>query len=153
MKKLLSNLIFLCLAGFSFGQNANVIIQVNNKLIKNGELAAMYLKCDSCSNVRKISIGYIPGDLMLDKEAWTMIETSNEFSLHFDYYTYSKGKQKIANFFVDLNKEILKQSYLIINIYDFRDRKYRKWYQWHTANKEFLAELEYPNSGVYIRQE
>jgi hypothetical protein len=145
-------LIFLYSSLFAFGQNANVIIQVNNRLVNSG-LAAMYLICDSCKNPKRISVDYVPGDLILDEKAWELInDTSNKISLHFDYYTYSKGTQKIANFFVALNRKTLNQSYLIINIYDFRDKKYKKWYQWHTTNKEFLAELMFPNSGVYIRK-
>jgi hypothetical protein len=152
VKKL--SFILLCLSKFAFGQNGNVIIQVNQKLIYNG-ISRTYLICDSCKNARQIPVSYIPGKLILDEQAWTLIngDTSNKFSLHFDYYTYSKGKQKIANFFVQLSKKAIEESYLIINIYDFRNKKYKKWYQWHTASKEFLAELIFPNSGVYIRQE
>jgi hypothetical protein len=133
-----------------FAQNANVIIQVNGKLIIDG-IAGLYLMCDSCKSTKKTSVGYVPGNLIFSKEAWSMINSSYKVTFRFDYYTYLNGKPKIANFFVELNKNLLNQQYLIINIYDFRDKKYKKWYQGSTSNKDFLAELIYPNSGVYIR--
>jgi hypothetical protein len=45
----------------------------------------------------------------------------------------------------------MKQPYLILNIYDFRDKKYSAWYQ-NDRKQEFVSELVYPNSGILIRK-
>ncbi len=88
------------------------------------------------------------------KKANSFINSNNftKFALHFNYNTFFKGKHEVANFYVDLTQDKLKQPYLILNIYDFRNKKYKSWYQWHTE-KDFLAELRFPNSGLYIRKE
>ncbi len=152
-KKIICCWIFLSLfSKIGFSQNVNLVIQVNDKLIVS-ELSSMYLMFGSGNEMKKILVSYVPGDLILDERAWTLIkaDTSNKFSLHFDYNTFSKDNQEIANFYVDLNKDLLKQPYLILNIYDFRDKKCKHWYKWLT-DKDFLAELRYPNSGIYIRK-
>ncbi len=108
---------------------------------------------DSVESRKPFDINYVPGDLIINDEAWNKInsDSSAKIFLKFDYNTFSKNHQKIANFFVELTRWKLKQRYLILNIYDFRDKKYKQWYQWHT-DKKFLAELNFPSSGIYIRQ-
>jgi hypothetical protein len=133
------------------GQSVNLIIQVNEKLVI-GEISRMYLIFGSGIDARKINTDYVPGKLTLSKDAWQIInsDTPIKFSLHFDYTTYVKNNQQVANFDVDLTRQALNQSYLVLNIYDFRNKKYKNWYKSYT-DKEFLAELRFPNSGMYIR--
>ena len=152
MKKTFYIWIFLSLISkLGFSQSVNLVIQVNEKLVYD-EVTAMYLLFGSGNEEKRVSVRYVPGDLILDEKAWALInsDTLNKFSLHFDFNTYSKNNHEIANFCVDLTKQQLKQSYLILNIYDFRDKKYRHWYKGLT-DKDFLAELRYSNSGIYIR--
>lgn len=133
-------------------QNANLIIQVNNDLIEEG-ISGMYLLLGSGQKSQKIPLEYYPGELVLTQKTWSIVnsDTSTSCSLHFNYYTHSEKGEEVANFYVNFLKVHLKQRYLILNIYDFRDKKFRKWYQWHT-DKDFLAELIFPNSGMFIRR-
>jgi arginine utilization protein RocB len=135
-----------------FSQNVNLIIQVNARLVVS-ELSNIYLTFDSINNRQKFYATYVPGDLTLTSELWNKIklDTSSRLFLNFNYYTYSNQNQEVANFFVELTRQALRQQYLILNIYDFRDKKYKHWYKWHT-DKNFLAELVFPNSGLYIRK-
>ncbi len=154
MNKIICIWIFLGLfSAIGFGQNVNLVIQVNEKLVVS-ELSSIYLVFGTGTEVKKIPVGYVPGDLILDEKALALInaDTLNKFSLRFDYNTYSNDNHEIANFYVDLTKQQIKQPYLVLNIYDFRDKKYRHWYKWLTTDKDFLAELRYPNSGIYIRK-
>ena len=133
-------------------RKVNFIIQINEKLVVDG-LSDIHLTFDSVDSKKGFAIDYVPGDLIISDEIWKKInlDTSTRFFLKFNYNTFTKGDQKTANFFVGLTKDNLMQRYLILNIYDFRNKKYKRWYQWHT-DKEFLAELTFPNSGVYIRK-
>ena len=142
----------LLLTKILFAQSVNLIIQVNDKLIIDG-LSRMYLRFDSTIEAKTIQVGYVPGELTLPEEIWKTInsDSSLRFSLHFDYNTFVGDKHQIESFYAELSPNILKERYLIVNIYDFRNRKYKRWYQWHT-NEHFLAELRYPNSGLYIRK-
>jgi hypothetical protein len=147
---LLYLLLFLTHAWTSTGQNINLVIQVNEKLVI-GELSRIFFVVGPDSNSVKLPVNYVPGKLTLTNEIWSAINSgeSKKLWLYFDYTTYSKDKQNVANFYVDLSRELLNKSYLILNIYDFRDKKYKHWYQWHT-DKKFLAELAFPGSGMYI---
>jgi hypothetical protein len=153
MKALFSTLLlFLTFSYAGSAQNVNLIIQVNEKLIY-GEISGLYLQVGTGNNSEKINVSYVPGDLILNEHTWNIInsDTSKKISLHFTYNTFSKSKHETASFYVDLTRYNLKMPYLILNIYDFRDKKYRHWYQYLT-DKDFLAELRFTNSGIFIRK-
>jgi len=134
-----------------FSQNINVIIQVNERTLMDGEVSNLYIKLENNDTLYR-SINYYPGDLILSKELLQKINNDSipKLKLHFDYYTYKKGNQEIANFHIELNKGLLNQRYLIIDVYDFRDKKYKKWYQQYTK-ENYLVQLIYPQCGYYIR--
>ena len=136
----------------AYSQNVNLIIQVNEKLIVSG-LTNVYFTFDSIDNSQRFGVNYVPGDLILSTELLNRInsDTSSKLFLHFDYNSYAKQNRITANFYAELSRQILAEPYLILNIYDFRDKRYRHWYKWHT-DKEFLAELTFPGSGMYIRE-
>jgi len=130
-----------------------MIIQVNDKLV-TFEISGMHLVFENNKKeIESTQINYIPGELIISDYAWGKInsDSTKKITLKFNYNTYKKNRQKIGNFQVDLTKTILEQPYVILNIYDFRNRKYKRWYQYLTE-KDFLAELRYPNSGIYARQ-
>ena len=134
------------------GQKVNLIIQVNDKLIVTG-LYNFQMTFYSVNSKKQFAVNYVPGDLSIDEYLWHKInlDSNSMLFLKFDYSIFTKGDQEIANFSVALTQHTLKRQYLILNIYDFRDKKYKHWYQWHT-NKAFLAELSFPGSGIYIRK-
>jgi hypothetical protein len=130
-----------------------MIIQVNDKLV-TFDISVMHLVFENNKKeIESTQINYIPGKLIISDYAWGKInsDSTKKITLKFNYNTYKKNRQKIGNFQVDLTKTILEQPYVILNIYDFRNRKYKRWYQYLTE-KDFLAELRYPNSGIYARQ-
>ena len=131
-------------------QNVNLIIQINEKLITTP--LNTFLTFDSL-NSKHFDITYVPGDLSIDTILWKKIniDSTKHFWLHFYYTTFSKGKQNNAHFFIELTPAKLKNRYSILNIYDFRDKKYKHWYQ-RLTTETFLAELTFPGSGIFIRQ-
>ena len=131
-----------------YSQNVNMILEVNGKVL-NGEISNLYIKYGE----EKYSVNYYPGDLILGDIVWAKIqaETQKKFSLHFDYNTFRKDNHEIASFEVEIGKETLKQPYLIVNVYDFRDKQYKKWYQYLTK-ENYLVEINCPNCGLYIRR-
>jgi hypothetical protein len=149
MKNFFKLLFTLAVYQSGVAQNANVILQVNEQVV-SGTIGNMHMSFYIDDSVKN-SVDYYPGELMIEPEIWDKINDSeNEpFTLHFDYYTYEKGKQKIANFNIELTAKLLKQPYLIITVYDFRNKTYRERYSCLT-DKEYLVQLTYPNSGIYI---
>lgn len=126
----------------------NFIIQVNENLIEN-QLSNLYLSLDD----EKLEVNYLPGELVISDENYDLINSGDikSFYLHFDYNTYSGQKHSIVNFFVELTSETLKQPYVILNCYDFRDKLYKRRYQ-HLTSEDFICELVYPGSGRLIRK-
>jgi len=152
MNRKLLLLFFLCLTKLSFSQKVNFIIQVNDRLLNYGEVTNLYIKFDS-EKSEKYYVNYFPGDLILDDKVLEKINSSEtKFYLHFDYYTSKKEELEIANFDIELNKNILNQPFLIANVFDFRNKEYRNWYSWLTK-ENYLVQLTYPESGLYIRRE
>ncbi len=134
MRKIFYASILFLTTSFCFSQNLNFIIQVNDKLLNDGEIANLYLTSVKGNDAKKYYIKYYPGDLILNEEVLSEINSDifKKFYLHFDYYTHKKGNQEIANFVIELNSDSFKKPYLIANIFDFRDKKYKNWYQWLT---------------------
>ncbi|UPQ79634.1 hypothetical protein M0M57_02060 [Flavobacterium azooxidireducens] len=153
MSKSLLTIIFLIFTRLCFSQNINFIIQVNDKLLQYGELANLYLIIENEKDTTKYFVNYYPGDLILSKDILAVIDSAkyDKIYLHFDYYTYRRGKQDVANFDIELSKNLFKKPYLIANVFDFRDKKYKRWYQYHTEEK-YLVQMIYPNSGLYVRR-
>jgi len=152
IKLLILSLIF-GLSNFCFGQNSNMVIQVNDELV-TFEISGMHLIFeDEKGKIESHQIGYIPGELVLNKSNWGKINSDSvkKITLSFNYSNFEKKKEWHGNYKIELSKNILEQPYVILNIYDFSNRKYKRWYQYLTDN-EFLAELRYPNSGIYVRQ-
>nr|WP_314492692.1 hypothetical protein [uncultured Chryseobacterium sp.] len=149
MKKILITIFFFSYF-FSFSQSANLILQVNGKIITS-EFDNIYLKFDLEDHSKIINVNYLPGDLSLTEEAWVIIKSQPEkkFYLHVDYYTYKSGKQNIVNFDIELSKYLLEQKYLIADIYDFRNKSYKRKYQYLT-DKHYLVQLYWrPENGVH----
>jgi hypothetical protein len=153
MKKSLYLFFLYLITNLCFSQNVNFIIQVNDRLLNNGEIANLYLTIGKENNAKKYYVNYYPGDLILNEEFISEFNLNklSKIYLHFDYYTYKKDKQEIGNFDIELVYDLFQKPYLIANIFDFRNKKYKHWYQWLTKEK-YLVQLTYPNSGLYVRR-
>jgi hypothetical protein len=137
----------------SLGQSIDFIIQVNDTL-QYEQFTGMVLIFNKGRAETRIPVDYFPGRLVLSKEAWDHInaDTTANFTLYFNYHTHWGKDQQIAQFDVELNWKLIHQRYLVLNMYDFRNKKYERWYRGITKGN-YLAELRFPNSGIYIRKE
>lgn len=134
-----------------YTQNFNIILQVNDVNI-DGEITGMYLSNGNERNEDRIQVNYYPGDLIIPDYEKLYFEKLNEnFILTFKYNTYKKNSQQITTFNINLSKKNLKEPYLIINIYDFRVRRYKKWFQHCSKNSEYFVQKTFPNSGFCLR--
>ena len=76
----------------------------------------------------RILIGYHPGELILKNDSWNKIKSykTKKIILSFDYYTWKRGNQEIANFEVEMEKFHFEKRYLILHVYDFRKENIEK---------------------------
>lgn len=148
MTKYSTILFFILITGVR-AQTGNVIIQINNELITSGLLR---MKIIINNSPYTYSAEYVPGELSISEKAWDIIKQDSigKFQLNFQYQTFKGQRSKFASFEVDLTKSLLQQKYLIINVYDFRKKRFERWYGPYT-NKDYLVELSYPGSPVYVR--
>lgn len=134
-----------------FGQNLNMVIDVNDKLVTS-EISGAYLNFENKDGTKeKILIGYHPGELLLEQNSWNKInsEQTKKITLSFTYYTWKRKKQKSATFKIEMEKYLFDKRYLILHVYDFRDRKYRKKYGCLT-DENYIHDFNYPQGGILI---
>lgn len=141
-------IITLLVSQLSSSQNHNIVLQVNNEILL-GPIANLYVSFQNDSISKNYNLQYYPGELIFNGNLLVKIKEEQNFNLHFDYYSYEKGRQEVTNIDIVLTSKLLDQPYLIINIYDFRSRKYRRRYSCLT-DKDYLVQLTFPNSGIYI---
>lgn len=135
----------------SYGQNLNMVIQVNDRLVTT-EISGAYLNFESIDGTKdKKNVVYQPGELILEDEILGILRSDSvkNITLTFDYNSFKSEKHQIANYRVDMENYHFNQPYLILNIYDFRERKYRKRFSCLTDN-DFIAELYFAQSGILI---
>lgn len=136
----------------SNGQNLNLVIEVNERLVV-GEIGGMYLNFENTDGTKsRNQVGFLPGELRLEKEDWEKIraESTQKITLTFDYYSLKGKYHNSVNFEMEMEKYHFDKNYLILRVYDFRERKFRRLYQCLT-NKKYIAELNFAQSGILIR--
>lgn len=152
MKFKLTFTLLLLITINGFGQNLNMVIEVNERLVV-GEIAGAYLNFENVDGTKSRNlVGYHPGELRLQKEDWEKIkaESTKKITLTFDYYALKGKYHHSVNFGIEMQKHHFEKSYLILRVYDFRERKFRKRYGCLTDEK-YIAELNFPQGGILIR--
>ena len=152
MKFKLLILLFFGIAQFGFGQNLNMIIEINERLVISG-ISGAYLNFENADGTKSRNlVGYYPGELVLLPEHWKKInsKSTKKISLSFDFYAANSKRHSIVQFGIEMQKHHFEKRYLILKIYDFSEKRFRKWYGCLT-DKNFIAELNFPQGGRLIR--
>lgn len=144
-------ILFFGLANFGFGQNLNMIIDINDKLLTNYVGDAYLTFENNIGSKDKIKVGYLPGELILNEIAWNKIksEETTKIIFSFTYFTWKKENQDSVNFEINMNKYHFNKDYLILHIYDFRERKYRRKYSCLT-DKNYIYDFNFPQGGILV---
>tara|TARA_R110000744_G_scaffold352745_2_gene458986 strand:+ start:890 stop:1351 length:462 start_codon:yes stop_codon:yes gene_type:complete len=133
-----------------FGQNLNMVIDVNNNLLVTMVGGDLIFE-DIDGKKERIPVGYHPGELLLDEKMWQRIKSDSiqKIKLTFQYNTFKGEKQKITHFEAEMEKHHFERRYLILHIYDFREKKYRKKYGCLTDAK-YISDFNYPQGGILV---
>lgn len=151
MKKLLLILVFL-LAQVTSAQDSkkasNFIITMDENIALT--LANSKIILSQGNNIlRTIQFTYYPGNLSMNQTDYEgIMKFEGTILLKFDYYEYLKDEQKVKNYEIEMGKIWLEQPYLILNIYNTNEKKYRKLEP--LKGKEYTFELQYP-AGQMLR--
>ena len=128
-----------------------MIIDVNNNLITS-EISGVHLTFENENKtIEKIPIGYHPGELLLDQNSWKKIKSveTKKTILSFTYHTWKRNNQKNVTFEIEMKKYHFDKRYLILHIYDFRERKYRRKYGCLT-DENYVFEFNFPQGGILV---
>jgi hypothetical protein len=128
-----------------------MVIEVNERLVIS-EISGAYLNFENTDGTKsKNLVGYYPGELVLQTEDWKKInsELTKKITLTFDYNTFKSNGHQIGNFGIEMLKHHFDKRYLILRVYDFREKKFKKRYGCLTDEK-FIAELNFPQGGILI---
>jgi hypothetical protein len=137
-----------------FGQEikVNLVIQWNDKLVRQ-EISNVRLYIETTEKTHNLDAGYNTGDLLLPANVSKILtrDSIKSMTLMFDLNSFRRDKHEILNVKTSFSKFLMGQPYLILNVYDFSDKKYKRRFGYLTKDK-FICEYEFPNSGRYIRQ-
>ena len=107
----------------------------------------MHIKFENESN--KYYIGYVPGELHIPDSTYHRLLNNEVGILYFNYNTFKGKKHLVENWKVELPSILFKQEYLILNIYDFRDSKYKKMYSYLTEDS-YIMNWNFPGGGILL---
>ena len=137
---------------FVFGQDikVNLVVLCNEKLV-NGEMSNLRVGLTVGDKLVYIPVDYVPGDMLLPKESFDalMSDSVTNIELSFDMNTFVGQKHHILNFKTPFPKGLFSQTYLILNIFDFRDKRYRRQLGYLTQD-DFISEFSFPGSGTRL---
>ena len=139
------------ITNYVFGQNLNMIIDVNDELLTN-YVGDAYLNFENeDGTTEKILIRYHPGELILEQNAWNKINSAEitKITFSFTYNTWKRGQHESINFKIKMKKYHFDKTYLILHIYDFRNRKYRRKYGCLT-DENYIYEFRFPEGGILV---
>lgn len=130
----------------------NFIVNIDDEIVTTLSRPVILLKQDS-NLLKKIDIGYLPGNLSLNTEDFNSFFSIKETTLflQFYYYQYSiKGKQEVYNYEIEIGKNWFEQSFVILKIYNLDKKKYKNILEPLSKDKNYTFDLE-TSQGQMIR--
>jgi len=135
-----------------FGQETkvNLVIQWNDKLVRQ-EISNSRLYIETTKEIHNLDVSYNTGDLILPADVTTILnrDSIKSMTLTFDLNSFKRDKHEILNVKANFSKFLIGQPSLILNVYDFRDKKYKRGLGYLTTDN-YICEYEFSGSGQYI---
>lgn len=156
MRKCVFVVLFLFVYQVSIAQEKiksfDIIIFVDEEIVTSLSKPVIIAK-EGKSVLKRIDISYHVGNLSLSAEDYYMIFSNQEKTLfiQFDYYQYSsKGKQQVYNYEIEIGKNWLKQTFVVLKIYNLDKKKYKKRFAPLSKDKNYTFELS-TSEGQMLR--
>ena len=130
--KVFFTLILICNFLFGYSQvidkKINLIIVIDNEIAVGSIFVTNLYITDEVNNKLKIPVNYYPGSLTLPYSDYEkLVNNARKVILRFDYYDYSGKQQQVYNYEFELNKEWLKEPFLIFNVFNIDKKQFRKY--------------------------
>jgi len=148
MRKLITFLLIITLfyVGELKGQDIariNAIICLDGEIVKKIYFPKLEV-LDKDGLKKDIRLGYFPGNISIDSNDYRLLKSKDNFSLIFSMQVIGGGFQ---NYEVEAGKDWLSMDYIIVNIYNTDNKKYKnKLYP--LPGRKYTYELEYPGGQM-----
>jgi hypothetical protein len=156
MRKCVFVVLFLFVYQVSIAQEKiksfDIIIFVDEEIVTSLSKPVIIAK-EGKSVLKRIDISYHVGNLSLSAEDYYMIFSNQEKTLfiQFDYYQYSsRDKQQVYNYEIEIGKNWLKQTFVVLKIYNLDKKKYKKRFAPLSKDKNYTFELS-TSEGQMLR--
>lgn len=138
--------------GGGTAKGIDFIISIDGDIVKSIHRPKIVV-LDSDRSIKSVSVSYHPGDLSLDKsdlDYLLSVGDSVKLSLKFEYYQYtSQGNQNVLNYEIEMSKDWLEQTYMVLYIYNTNKKRYKGKIK-PIQDRNYTFELDYPG-GQMIR--
>jgi len=129
MKNILLVLFLAFLTTYTYGQdksNFDFIIVIDETIVTSLSNPKLLIRKEN-ELLSNIDISFKPGGLSLKTADYnSIVNSNNDLYLKFDYYDYSRDKQKVYNYDIKIGKNWFEKSYLILRIYNTTKKKYKQ---------------------------
>lgn len=156
MEKYLLWVLCLVVSPISINQenrkSLNFIITIDKEVVTTLANPSIVVKRDN-KTLRKIDVCYYPGNLSMEYKDYNMIFSEQAPSLYllFNYYQYSSNAhQEVYNYEIEIGKNWLEESFVILKMYNLNKKEYRKRLYPLSKDKNYTFDLE-TSSGQAIR--
>lgn len=124
---------------------------LNDELVVDG-IANSRIAIETEKGNYKLDFSYQAGDLILTREAFDVLKSDSikSATLMFDVYFYRKKNYELLNIKTSFSKFLMQQPYVILNIYDLRDKKNKRQLGYLTKD-DYICETVFPNGGRFLR--
>ena len=114
----------ICLSFAQESSQVDLVIMVDDQIV----VAPQSLKLISQKDGLNISPNYHPGNLSMPKSKYADLISKDYESLNlvFSYTKECKGKTKDYFYEIPFSTKWLKESFIVLNIYNFDNRKFKK---------------------------
>jgi len=111
-------------------------------------MSALQLIIETDKATHKLDLSYQTGDLVLSEEAARILrqDSIKSATLMFHLYSWKRGKDKGLDVKTNFSKFLMEQPYVILNVFDLRDKTYRRQLGYLTKD-EYICEYIIPNGG------
>ncbi|SUJ10967.1 Uncharacterised protein [Sphingobacterium spiritivorum] len=121
----------------------NIIVCIDGEIVKKLYSPRLEILDDN-GHKRDIKFGYLPGNISIDSNDYVLLKSRNNFFLIFSIQDIGGGFQ---NYELEAAKNWLNMDYVIVNIYNTDNKKYKNKLA-PLPGKKYTFELEYPGGQM-----
>lgn len=129
-------------------KNLDWVIVVNEKIDLFYTAPQFIVTFNNDSSTRYKS-SYHPGNLTIGQKEYDMLisDSTKSIRLEIVYYSHDKN-QSVYTYKLDFKKGFLKETYLVLKIYNMDRKKYRKKFDPIDKESDFTFEIDSPSQSL-----